>query len=449
MLLLPGILAVLFFAMLAAHHWRRVFSEESPWGQVSIAPWMSRGLVVPCLTWFVLNCGFLTSLPPVIPQIAVAKSSGLSWIPLLCDLTVPGLLVIGSFWAAVSFIHLLVWILVHTDSRPEFAFTAGLLSVVLLPLAIVFWFMGRWPWAGVGTLVWLVPVTHGTVWLAWKPKPPVSYSRAIARMKLGKYREAESEVIQQLEQCEEDFDGWMMLAELYANRFGDIAEADRTVQALCDQPNITGLQISLAFHRLADWHLKLCDNPVAAGQALKEICSRLPESHFAKMAQLRIQQLPASRQEWLEQKSGKPIRLPALTGDLDEVKSPPGPELSRADAATLANECSDRLKRNPNDVSAREKLAIILTERLGKADLGVEQLQLLLGMTGQPEEKKAQWLSQIAAWRFRHQHDRSGAKQVLEQLIREHPQSTQGFAAQRWLNLLEMEERTARTPQKG
>src|SRR2546430_17506194 len=107
--------------------------------------------------------------------------------------------------------------------------------------------------------------------------------------------DAELEVLHELEKCEEDFDGWLMLAELYARHFHDLPEADRTIRELCGQPNVTGIQISLALHRLADWHLDLGADPLSARNALAEICQRWPGTHFARMAQLRINQLQIGR----------------------------------------------------------------------------------------------------------------------------------------------------------
>ena len=93
-----------------------------------------------------------------------------------------------------------------------------------------------------------------------------------------------------------------MLAEMYTRQFGDLPEAERTVLAVCDQPNVTSVQISVALDHLADWQLNLGNDPAGAARALDEICRRLPGSHFAKMAQQRKRQLPGSRQELLEQR---------------------------------------------------------------------------------------------------------------------------------------------------
>lgn len=442
MLLLITVVVGIGLALLTCEYWHRLFGAESVLGHVSFSRWVGTGLIGPGVVWMFLNCGFFSALPPLLPEIAMAQSSGGNWVPLLLRQAGPGLMVIATYWAAVTFVHLAVVIGVHGESRLEFAIVTVVIAVLMSPL---FWLLGRnggLAWAGTAVLFWLVPVTHCTASLASRSKPAPIYARAVARMKLGKYQEAETEVIRQLEVCEEDFEGWMMLAELYATQFNDLSEADRTVRAVCRQPNATPLQVSLAYHRLADWHLKLGDDPVAAKRALEEIPQRLPGTHFARMAQQRAQQLPASRQELLEQKKARTIRLPALGGDLDAPVEREGPRLSRRDAAELANECVQRLKENPDNPAPREKLAFLCVDELNKVDLGIEQLRLLIDMPGQPENKRAEWLSSLAAWEFRHRRDRVAAKAVLSRLIREHPQSAQGFAAQRWLNLLEMEERS-------
>src|SRR5439155_22237740 len=105
------------------------------------------------------------------------------------------------------------------------------------------------------------------------------------------------------------FDGWMMLAELYAKNFHDVAEAERTVMELCAQPRTTPSQLSVALHRLADWQLNFVDNPDAARGALQIICERLPGTHLAHMAQLRINKLPINQQELRELRNSRPIPL--------------------------------------------------------------------------------------------------------------------------------------------
>jgi hypothetical protein len=103
-----------------------------------------------------------------------------------------------------------------------------------------------------------------------------------------------------------------------------------------------------------------------------------------------------------------------------------------------------KLKQDPNNVPARERFARLLAEELEKVDLAVEQLELLIAMPAQPEERIAEWLSLIAAWQLKYQNDKEAAMRSMERLVREYPQTPQAFAAQRRLNLMELERRFKR-----
>jgi hypothetical protein len=262
------------------------------------------------------------------------------------------------------------------------------------------------------------------------------YARAVAKMKFGKYSEAEWEIINELERCEDDFDGWMMMADLYANHFHDLAEAEQTVLEICDQPKTTGSQLSIALHRLADWHLKFAEDPDAARRSLQIICDRLRGTHLAHMAQLRINQLPGTAEELREQHTAHVIPLPALGDNLDEPPAPADSEMDYDQAADMARACVERLKQDPNNVSAREKLARIFSERLDQAERGIEQITELLNMPDQPETKRAEWLSLSAAWHIKYRHDLETGQKLLERVVREFPESPQAFAARRRIRVI-------------
>src|SRR5262249_25156093 len=153
------------------------------------------------------------------------------------------------------------------------------------PATIIF-LVGGWPTFGIGVTLLLAPIAGYGASILQPKTPPPMYARAVARMKFGKYNEAELEIIRELEKSEDDYDGWMMLAELYANQFHNLAEAERTILEICDQPNTTPSQLSVALHRLADWQLKLAQDPDAARRALQMVCDRLKGTHLGHMAQL-------------------------------------------------------------------------------------------------------------------------------------------------------------------
>jgi len=443
--ILSALPVAVVFVWLSYDYWQRLFEAERPAVRRQFLAWAAKGLSVPLVVWVIINCGVLPGMPILLPGIALAKSRGGDWMRLLAQSCAPVMLITSSYWAALTFGWLQAVIAGRVQDRQEYKAAVIFWAVLLLPLASLVFYLFRAGGLGFALLVWLVPIVHFTLPLAQKKKSPPSYARAIARMKFGKYKDAELEVLHELEKCEEDFDGWLMLAELYARHFHDLPEADRTIRELCSQPNVTGIQISLALHRLADWHLDLGADPLSARSALAEICHRWPGTHFARMAQLRINQLPACREHLLEQRKPKTFRLPALRDDLDVAPAAHTAEMSPSEVKALADKCVEKLRKNPNDATARERFAILLAEQLGQVDLAIEQLELLLAMPDPPEQKAAEWLALVAAWRMKYQQNWDAAKLGLKRLIQLYPQTPQAFAAQRRLSLMETEEKFRKT----
>lgn len=440
---LAGALLVLpACVMLCRHYWLEYLErDETADVEMDYLLWAAKGLGLPLLLWTVLNVGVSNWMPPLMPEVHMAKLAGGDWGNQLYGVLGASFALMSGCWAAAT----LAWVLVLSPFPAETR--RDLLSVCLvwaLVLTPVNWFILRGagiPGLGVALTLWLWPVAHFALPLRrWEVRVP-SYSRAVAKIKFGKYAAAEQEVIQELDKCADDYEGWLMLAELYARHFHDLPEADRTIIELCDQPNLSGAQISMALQRLADWHLKLGDNPHGARRAFEAVCIKLPGSYFAREAQQRMARLPSSREELLEEREAKPVRLPALKDPLDGFDDSASSQINREEAVRAMNRFVDRLKHDPNDVGAREQLARTLAEQLGKVDAGIEQLELLLGMPGQPEARLAEWLGLTAAWRLRYDQDPEAAKPALERLVREHPQSPQAFSAQRHLNLMEREGR--------
>ena len=426
-------------AALAHYNWAQLFEEEGRAAQRRFLAWSCKGLLFPVTFWFIVNCGLVPGMPILVREVALAKSRGGNWMGILLQSSGPALFAASSCWAAATFGWLLAEIAVRTKDRDNFNRECLFWSALLVPVAALVFFLTGPGGLGLALSTWLAPVVHLTLPIAETKRALPMYSRAIAKLKFGKYQDAEAEVLTELEEHEDDFEGWMMLADLYANQFNDLPEADRTIRDLCGQPNISGIQISLALHRLADWHLKLRADPVSARSALEEICARLPDTHFARMARQRIDQLAATREELLEQRKPRTFRLPALGDSLDDADRAGKEQIDMAEAKAEADRCVERLKRNSNDVAAREQFAALLAERLGRSDLALEQLELLLAMPAQPASKCAEWLAMMAVWQIKHRADRARAKTILERLVREFPATPQALAAQRRLDLLETE----------
>ena len=416
---------------------KRLWPKNLRWLMV----WSIKGFLVPMATWAILNVGLAWNLQPFMPQVQAAQNSGRGWLGAFFRVLDQGGFIISSAWTAGT----LAWVLAQTVAGAEEEARASfkalcricLIGMVLPALGLVL--LGGWPMLGLAATAILAPIAGCAPAIFHTRRRTPFYSRAIARMKLGKYSEAEWEIIRQLEECEDDFQGWMMLAELYACHFHDLPEAERTILEACDQPRTSPPQLSLALHRLADWHLKLRADPAAAKWTLQIICDRLKGTHLAHMAQLRINQLPESAEELRETQGGKPIPLPALGDNLDSAAPEPGSKLERRKAAEMANACVEKLKQDPNNVSARERLARLFAEQLDRADQGIEQLGLLLGMPDQPEARRAEWLGLTAAWHLKYRRDSEAAREILERLVREFSQTPQALAAQRRIRLMNEE----------
>lgn len=404
--------------------------------------WTIQGLLTPSLIWAAMNFGFSFELQPFLPRLQIAQGTT-NWLPMYLAAVATGFCVISSYWATVT----LAWIILRAGQGLEGETRAhyrGLCwsSLMLSPLAAFLVWLGGWTTLGFGLTAMLAPVAgYGPTILRPRKMPPL-YAKAIARMKFGKYTEAEQEVISQLEKREDDFDGWMMLAELYANHFNDLAEAEQTILEICDQPRTTPSQMSTALHKLADWHLKLRGDPDAARRALEVIAHRQPGTHLARMAQARAAQLPRTPEEWREQQVNKPVHLPALHDPLDEPIESSASTLPAKEAAERVATLNARLKLNPDDLEIREELARLYAGALDQPSTGIAHLESLLARADCPPEKAPEWLGLIAAWQLERRSDLQAGSEALRRLIQEHPASSQAHTAQRWLANLEAQEKS-------
>jgi tetratricopeptide (TPR) repeat protein len=405
--------------------------------------WSLKGLVLPFAIWTLMNLGLSWNLQPFMPEIQAAQNAGTNWLKPYFRMLGYGSFIISSDWAAITLALILAKASVGLDREPRRDFKALCWTAflgMLLPAAIII-LLGGWPLLGLAASAILVPIAGYSPAILQPAKTRPIYARAVAKMKFGKYKEAEWEIIRELEKCEDDFEGWLMMAELYAGQFKDLSEAEQTILEICQHPNTTSPQLSIALHRLADWYLKLGDDPEAARRALEVICDRLPGSHLARMAQLRMNQLPVSQQDLREQREAKPVPLPALGDSLDDEIAPPESKLDHQRAVDMANACVEKLKQDPNNVPARDKLARLLAERLHKPDMAIEQITLLLNMPEQENARRAEWLGLIAAWHIKYRQDVETGRRILERVLEEFPHTPQALAARRRIQLLDVQAR--------
>ena len=446
-------LAMLFLwscCWITRHYWELLARDEQPWPTREwIGAWTSKGAWAPVLAWLLLNTGWLPDLPPLAPEVELAKAAGTDWFSPLLDVMAAAMVVIGWCWAVFNFLWLLgeSYARLPAENREEFPGLALICALPFMPLAGGLAWFEAWAVVALCVVGWLIALAHFTLPQVPRAKPPPTYSVAIASIKRDKYAQAEWSILNELERAETDFHGWLLLAELYAVHHHDLKVADDTIHELCAQPNLSMLQIDQALHRLADWHLKLGADPAPARRALEEISQRLPGTHFDRMARQRLAQLPASAAELLAERQPKTIRLPGAPEPVTPAplaEPPADPAARQAEAMRLVNQCLEELKREPASVGARERLARLYAEQLGQVDQAIEQLDPLLSAPEHPELKRAEWLSWIARWQFSLRRDPQAAKGIWELLVAQYPQTPYGFDAQRRLSLLAAEARWRR-----
>jgi hypothetical protein len=416
-------------AWCAHQHWMRLDSAESPWRK-EFWNWAFKGAAFPLLVWAIANIGWGDRFPPLIPALAEAQMAKRPWFGLWMGANVFGVAMVLSWWAGVTYLWILAKMARCAPNQAELAFNVGVIGFFTLLCAAAFAYLHGPTALGAALILFSLPVVHFNMTLAEEPPARPMYDRAVAQLKFGKYNAAELEVISQLEKCEDDFQGWMLLAELYAKNFKNMEDAARVILDICKDPRTQPVEISIACDALADWQMA-AENPEAARAALELLCRKMPGSHFERMARQRMKQLPRNYEELVEAKKPKPIRLPSLTEEPRAIKA-----VSRSEAALEANRLSEKLTEDPNDISARETLAVVLAEKLGKTTLGVEQLKLLLEMADSADEQKAKWLAQVAIWEFEAEKNEEKFRGALHDLIANYPQTAQAFAAQRKLFLL-------------
>ena len=418
---------------------RLVAEEQREQSRHWLTAWSVKGLLLPILFWAVMNVGLSFTLQPFRPEIQFAQNSGKPWGSTFFQFLGYGVFIVGTYWTALT----LGWAIpkgigsLEPEQHASFK-SLSLTCIIGLSLpAVLVASIGGWPMVGFAVASVLGPIVGYMPRILRAKKAPPTYARAIARIKFGKYKEAEWEIIRELEKVEDDFEGWMMLAELYAKNFGDLREAEKTVLEICEHPRTTLSQLSVALHRLSEWHLNLANDPYAARRALQIICNRLPGTHLAHMAQLRINQLPATVEALHASRTPKPIPLSGYHGKFAKNSSNTDSELDHNPAVTAANACVEKLNQDPNDIAAREEFALLLIEQLGQVEQGLEQLMLLMTVPETSAAKRAYWLTLAAQCHFYRRDDTEMCRNLLQRLLHEFPDTPEAVKARGLLHKIQ------------
>jgi tetratricopeptide (TPR) repeat protein len=264
------------------------------------------------------------------------------------------------------------------------------------------------------------------------------YSIARAKQKRGHYQEAIAEVHKQLQRFPEDYEGWMLLAEIYASDLKDNLSAQDCLKEILRHDGHAPRNIVYTLNRSADWHLEHAADREAARAALDEIIQRFPGSEFAHTAAQRIAHLTSS-QMLSDQRQRPTIRLAhhdAKIGLEGKVADPrPISEEPTESAARLV----EHLQSFPDDAEAREQLATLYADHFQRMDLAADQVEQLIGTPGATQKEIAHWLNLLADFHLRVDQDRSATEAALKRIIDLFPGSAVAGLAESRLAYLEGE----------
>lgn len=242
------------------------------------------------------------------------------------------------------------------------------------------------------------------------------YSIARAKQKRGDYPEAIAQIQKQLERFPEDYEGWMLLAEIYGNNLKDNSKAQDCLAEILRHKDHAPRNIAFTLNRSADWHLAHASDREAARAALEEIIRRFPESEFAHAAEQRVAHLTTG-QMLADQRARPTIQLThhdeniGLKGEIADPR-PPSEE-----PAAAATRLIQHLQEYPNDVDSREQLATIYADHYARMDLATDQLEQLINSPGATPKEITHWLNMLVDFHIRVDQDRPAAQAALRRII--------------------------------
>jgi hypothetical protein len=278
------------------------------------------------------------------------------------------------------------------------------------------------------------------------PKP--FYSIAEAHRKQGRYQEAIEVIEEQLDRFPGDARGLLMLAEIRCRNLGDWVGAEVAVEQVVGNEALAVSTRAKALQALADWRVEIAQDTGGAGETLKRIDELFPGTPEAMEAAQRLAHLGDGA--WRREQHA-PSRLVVIQGDprlglrSDPHAGPTAPP--EPDAEVELARLQAQLRAHPLDTEAREKLAALYADRMGRLDWAVAEVEKLVMEPHHPPRSVARWLHLLADLHVRCGADEVAARAALERVGRMFPGSALEAAARSRLERLKVEIRGKTTGQ--
>jgi tetratricopeptide (TPR) repeat protein len=285
---------------------------------------------------------------------------------------------------------------------------------------------------------WLIsPITKWYDGGDEEPEMKPLYSIAQAYRNRGNYEQAIAEIYRQLRNFPNDYQGYMMLAEVFADDLHDMEEAGKTVEHLLTIPELASKNAAYALTRLADWEVKYRSDLETARALFHRIIDLLPNTVEAQLAAQRIAHM-ASPEDLANMQDPRVIHLEhheeriGLQGRVVEAPKELTP-------AAMAQRYVDHLREHPLDNETREKLAQLYANEYQRLDLAQGELEQLIAAPNQIPKHVVHWLNLLADLQMKLTGDAAAARKTLERIGELYPESAAANNARVRISQLKLE----------
>ena len=269
------------------------------------------------------------------------------------------------------------------------------------------------------------------------PIPKPAYSQAIALRKQGEFDRALEAVENELLRFPNDSQGWLLKAEILAINLRQPQLGILTLQEF--MPKADSATVSAILLQQASIQLKQLADPKGARDSLQQVCDQYPGTEVARLALQQLAHLPT--EAWLQ---GNPLGdRESLPVEKHSVKiglvADHGASMLRPESTPeeRSQELALRLVECPTDDEAREKLARLYMDELGRPDLAHQELEALIATPGQRDRDIVRWINLTADAHLKSPEGLEGARLALQRIIERFPGSAGAQLASQRLSVIQ------------
>jgi hypothetical protein len=163
-----------------------------------------------------------------------------------------------------------------------------------------------------------------------------------------------------------------------------------------------------------------------------------PESEFALGAAHRIAHL-GSAEMLLAPHERRKFLVPEGVKNLGLLRSRTHFKPAEQDPEQVAAECVKHLEQHPQDIEARERLAVIYADHYHRLDMATNELEQMIGQPNQPGRLVVHWLNVLADLQIRSGAGFEAVQQTLQRIVDRDPKAAPAEIARHRLALLKLE----------